>query len=153
MPGLRKNETTNKISNSSLVLGDRGCGALVEPAGVCLLRDGTFRTGSSDGIHDGVSEGMGQIHSGLDLFRLRRGRVNRGGGKHWLVPAKGLDLPDVRNLPRGGDCANGLHHDHRRRATGHGSVGTRHALAGHWHRGGAPVVLAVSAQSGVVWTS
>ena len=147
-----ENETTNKISGSSLVLGDRGCGALVEPAGVCLLRDGAFRPGSSDGIHDGASEGVGPIHSRVDLFRLRPGRVNRGGGKHWPVPAKGLDHPDVRNLPRGGDCANGLHHDHWRRATGHGTIGTRHALAGHWHRSGATVVLAVRPQSGLVWT-
>lgn len=147
-----ENESTNKIGGSSLVLGDRGCGTLVEPAGVCLLRDGALCPGSSDGIHDGTSEAVGPIHSRLDLFRLRPGRVNRGGGKHWFVPAKGLDRPDVRNLPRGGDCANGLHHDHWRRATGHGTIGTRHALGGHWHRSGATVVLVVRPRSGLVWT-
>jgi len=42
---------------------------------------------------------------GWIYFVYGPGRVNRGGGKHWPVPAKGLDHLDVRNLPRGGDCA------------------------------------------------
>lgn len=148
----RKNETTSKISGSSLVLDDRGCGALVEPGGVCLLRDGAFRPGSIHEIHDRAYEGVGPIHSRLDLFRLRLGRINRSSGKHWPVSAKELDHPDVRNLPRGGDCANGLHHDHWWRVTGHGTIGTRHALAGHWYRSGATVVLAVRPQSWLVST-
>jgi hypothetical protein len=86
-----ENETTNEISGSSMVLGDCGRGALVERAGVCFLRDPHFRPGSNDAILDGGTEAMGSIHPRLDLFRLRPGRVNRGGGKHWPVHAKGLD--------------------------------------------------------------
>jgi hypothetical protein len=147
-----ENETKNEISGSSLVLGDRGCGVAVEPDGVCLLRDRDFRPGGNDGIHDGESEGVGSIHSRLDLFRLRLGRVNRGGGNHWPVHAKGLDHRDVRNLPRGGDCPNVLHHDHWRRVTSHGTIRTSHALAGHWLRSGTDVVLVVRQESWLVWT-
>src|SRR5258708_2142736 len=75
-PKSQKNEnaTTNEFSGSSMVLGNRGRGALVERAGVCFLRDPHFRSGSNDAILDGGSEAMGSIHPGLDLFRLRPGR-------------------------------------------------------------------------------
>jgi hypothetical protein len=147
-----ENATKNKTGGSILVLGDRGCGVVVEPAGVCLLRDRDVRPGSNDEIDDGGSEGVGSIHSRLDLFRLRLGRFNRGGGKHWTVHAKGLDHRDVRNLPRGGDRANGLHHGHWWRDKGHGTIGSRHALGGHCLRSGTAVVLVVRPKSELVWT-
>jgi hypothetical protein len=138
-----KNETKNGISGSSLVLGDLGCGVAVELDGVCLLRDGVFGPGSNDGIDDGRSEGVGSIHSRLDLFRLRLGRSNRCRGKHWPVHAKALDRRDVRNLPRVGGRANGLHHDHWRRDTGNGTIGTSHALTSHYLLSGTAVVFVV----------
>src|SRR5262245_16995104 len=85
-----ENELQHKVSGSSLVLGDRDCGVVVEPAGMCLLRDGDFRPGGIDGINDAGSERVGSIDSRLDLFRLRPGRVNRVGRMHWPVHAKGL---------------------------------------------------------------
>ncbi len=94
---------------------------------------------------------MGPIDSKLDLFRLRRGRDYWSGGKHWPVAAKELGHADVRNLPSRGDCANGLHHDHWRRAEGFGTIGTDHARSGHWHRSGAIVVLVARPRSGLVW--
>jgi len=147
-----ENATTNEISGSALVLGDSGRGALVERAGVRFLRDPHFRPGSNDGIHDGGSKAMGSIHPRLDLFRLRPGRFNRGGGKHWPIHAKGLDYRDVRNQPFGSDCPDGLHHDHCRRVAGYGTIGSSHALANRCLCSGPAVVLVVRQESELALT-
>jgi hypothetical protein len=90
------------------------------------------------------------IDSRLDLRRLLSGHIDRSGGKHRPVPAEGLGHCTLRDLSRGRDRPNGLHHDHCRRLAGNGTLGAHHALPGHRFRSGIAMVFVVRQASELV---